>query len=81
MNAISNPKLQRSNRIGIRSHVTGANNNIETYYPQLFLVPKSEQPAIPETYSDERQADESCDAALLPSDWTQEIEDAYDAEG
>lgn len=58
----------------------GANNNIETYYPRQMIVPKSASPTIYPTVSDERQEDPIVDAIELPSDWTQELEDEFDAE-
>jgi len=52
---------------------------IETHYPVTVIVPKSAPPpVIPEMYFDDRQEDPAYDASILPSDWTQEIEDEYD---
>ena len=61
----------------------GTRNQIETYHAQTLLVPKSADEDIligGETFSDERQDDDVYDDSMLPDDWTQEIEDEYDAE-
>jgi len=55
---------------------TGSKNTIETYIP-ANIVPKS---GIPPTYSDDSQDDPLYDMAMLPDDWTEEIEAQYDAE-
>lgn len=53
----------------------GLRNNIETYEPRDIAL----KSAIPLTYSDDAQEDDAVDVQMLPDDWTQEIEDAYDA--
>ena len=54
----------------------GSRNTIETYVPK-DIGPKS---GIPATYSDDSQDDPIYDLAMVPDDWTEQIEAEFDAE-
>jgi len=54
----------------------GSKNTIETYVPANVGL----KSGIPPTYSDDSQDDPLYDMAMLPDDWTEEIEAQYDAE-